>query len=233
MKNFKKIILSAMVLAMFSLPLLSFAATGDPSQCSSTASNLGDVICKVASILKLVVPLLIALGVVYFIWGVVTFFINDSEEAKTKGRDRIIYGLIGFVVIFSLDQLIKIVIDTFGISGGNGIVSQFIQNNANLTNTGTLSCVLSNSPKFGDLLGYGTCIIYSSVIPLIIALAIVMFFWGVVQYVINDQEEAKRSKGKQFMIWGIIGLAVMMGVWGLVNILGNTFGILNVIPRLQ
>ena len=37
-------------------------------------------------------------------------------------------------------------------------------------------------------------------------------------------EEAKKAKGKQFMIWGIVALTVMMGVWGLVGILGATFG---------
>ena len=52
-----------------------------------------------------------------------------------------------------------------------------------------------------------------------------MFVWGVVQYVINADEESKKSKGKQFMIWGIIALTVMVSVWGLVKIVGDTFGI--------
>ena len=81
------------------------------------------------------------------------------------------------------------------------------------------------NPKFQDLLSYATCIISGAVIPLIFALAVVMFVWGVVQYVINSDEEAKKAKGKQFMIWGIIALAVMVSVWGLVAILSNTFGI--------
>ncbi|MFA6523915.1 MAG: hypothetical protein WC264_01345 [Candidatus Paceibacterota bacterium] len=94
-------------------------------------------------------------------------------------------------------------------------------------------CSLVSSPKLGDLLGYITCIISKSVIPLIFALAIASFIWGVVQYVINNDDEAKKAKGKMFMIWGIIALTVMVSVWGLVSILGNTFGILNVIPQLK
>ena len=82
----------------------------------------------------------------------------------------------------------------------------------------------SNS-KLQNLLTYATCIISSSVIPLIFALALAMFIWGVVQYVIKSDEEAKKEKGRQFMIWGIIALTVMVSVWGLVAILGNTFGI--------
>jgi hypothetical protein len=53
-----------------------------------------------------------------------------------------------------------------------------------------------------------------------------MFVWGVVKFFfINADEEAKRAQGKQYMIWGIIALAVMLSIWGLVSILGATFGI--------
>jgi hypothetical protein len=53
-----------------------------------------------------------------------------------------------------------------------------------------------------------------------------MFVWGVVKFfIINSDEEAKREQGKQYMIWGIIALAVMLSVWGLVGILETTFGI--------
>ena len=94
-------------------------------------------------------------------------------------------------------------------------------------------CTLATDPKFQDFLVYASCIINKSVIPLIFALAVVMFIWGVVQYVINSDEEAKKEKGKQFMIWGIIALAVMFSVWGLVRIFGNTFGIEYAIPQLK
>ncbi|PIR68971.1 hypothetical protein COX93_03405 [Candidatus Nomurabacteria bacterium CG_4_10_14_0_2_um_filter_30_12] len=96
-----------------------------------------------------------------------------------------------------------------------------------------MMCTLASSPLFQDLLSYVSCIIGKSVIPLIFALATVMFIWGVVQYVINNEEDAKREKGKQFMIWGIIALTVMFSVWGLVRILGNTFGIQYAIPQLK
>jgi hypothetical protein len=95
-----------------------------------------------------------------------------------------------------------------------------------------LFCTLAPSPTLGVLLSYITCILTGFVVPLIFALAMVMFIWGVVQYVINTDEEAKKQKGKMFMIWGIIALTVMTSVWGLVGIVGNTFGIKNVIPTL-
>ncbi len=195
------------------------------------------IISQIGSILSSIIPILIGLGVVYFIWGVVTYVIADGEEAKKTGRDRMIYGIIGFVVIFAMWGLVTIVIKTFGLDQtATNVASNFIQNNNSILGanaSGNTCAPLSNTSKLGDLLNYATCILVKSVVPLIIALAMAMFIWGVVQYVINSDEEAKKEKGKQFMIWGIIGLAVMVGVWGLVHILGDTFNIQYVLPTLK
>ncbi|MFA6076501.1 MAG: hypothetical protein WC735_00290 [Candidatus Paceibacterota bacterium] len=102
------------------------------------------------------------------------------------------------------------------------------------TSSTFVTCRLDNKPKLQHLLNYATCIINTSVIPLIFALAIVMFVWGVVQFVINSDDEAKKTKGKMFMIWGIVALTVMVSVWGLVAILGNTFGVnTGIIPQVK
>jgi len=234
MGHLKKFILIIFVLAIALLPVLSFAQTTADKVCSPTVANIGDLLCKVGSILKLIIPILIALGIVYFIWGVVTYVINDEEEAKKKGRDKMIYGIIGFVVIFAMWGLVSIVINTFGFDQGVNVASNFIQsNNSILGSNSSGSCALITNPKLGDLLNYATCVLIKSVVPLILALAVVMFVWGVVQYVINSDEEAKKERGKQFMIWGIIGLTVMVGIWGLVSILGSTFGIQYAIPQLK
>ena|SRR3989344_6606376 len=88
--------------------------------------------------------------------------------------------------------------------------------------------------RLGTLFNYVTCTISNTVIPLIFAIAVVIFIWGVVQFILNSDEEAKRAKGKQFMIWGIIALTVMIGMWGLVGILGNTFDIsTNALPQIK
>ena len=95
------------------------------------------------------------------------------------------------------------------------------------------ACALANNPKFIDLSNYVVCIISSSVVPFIFALATMIFIWGVAQYIMGANEEAKREKGKQFMIWGIVALTVMVSVWGLVRILGGTFGVNFIIPKVQ
>ncbi|MFA6257543.1 MAG: hypothetical protein WC671_00850 [Candidatus Paceibacterota bacterium] len=205
--------------------------SGQLSSSCNALTGLGKIICQLKQLLNSILPVLIALGVVYFVWGVVQYVISDEEAAKEKGKDRIIYGIIGFAVVVGLWGLVNIVVNTFGLSGAT---PPSISTLAVTGGNGT-TCSLAGEPKFQDVLCYITKIINDSIIPLIFALATVMFVWGVVQFfIINADEEAKREQGKQFMIWGIIALAVMLSVWGLVGILGSTFGIsgMNVLPKV-
>ena len=72
--------------------------------------------------------------------------------------------------------------------------------------------------------------VLNTVLPLIIALAVVVFVWGIFQYVVAADEE-KKKEAQSKIIYGVVGLFVMVSVWGLVNILVNTFGITNSTPE--
>lgn len=61
----------------------------------------------------------------------------------------------------------------------------------------------------------------NTVIMLLFVLVTLYFIWGVVKYVSAAGDEAKLKAGKQHMIWGIIGMAVMAGAWGIVNVVVN------------
>lgn len=62
----------------------------------------------------------------------------------------------------------------------------------------------------------------NALVPIVIAIAVVWFIWNVFMFVIKEGED--KDKAKSAMIWGIIAIAVMVSVWGLVAILTNTFG---------
>ena len=70
------------------------------------------------------------------------------------------------------------------------------------------------------------------VIPLLVGVALIMFIYGIIIYVINANSDDKRKEGTKSMLMGIIGLFVMISVWGLVKVLGSTFGLDNTIPQL-
>ncbi len=61
------------------------------------------------------------------------------------------------------------------------------------------------------------------VIPIIIALALLAFFWGVFLFVRNSDGGDEKGEGRRIMIWGIIALFVMVSFFGIVRIVQNTF----------
>jgi len=65
-----------------------------------------------------------------------------------------------------------------------------------------------------------------NLVPIFITIGVLYFIWGVIMYVIADDEEAK-SSGKNRMIWGLIGMFVIVSFWGLINVLQTTLGVQN------
>ena len=74
-------------------------------------------------------------------------------------------------------------------------------------------------------------LIVNPLITLLFALAAVYFLWGVFQFIANQENEEKKTTGKKHMIWGVIGITIMMGVWTLLNIVLNTFNISGITPQ--
>ena len=98
-------------------PLLTFA------QANSNFSSLQSAINSIAGLVQTAIPVLIAVAVLVFIFGVVKFIVNaGNEEERGKGVKFIIYGLIGLFVIFSLFALINILQSTFGLGDTDNVI---------------------------------------------------------------------------------------------------------------
>lgn len=67
--------------------------------------------------------------------------------------------------------------------------------------------------------------IINPIILFLFALAIVYFLYGMLEFLLNQQNDEAKTTGKSHMIWGIVGIAIMLGVWTIMNIVINTFNI--------
>jgi len=98
-------------------PLMVFAQNTQGCSSIGNDNTIQSIICKIGNVLDTLIPVLIVLGIVYFVWGVITYMIAGDEEAKKKGKDKIIYGIIGLVVIVAMWGLVGIITNTFGLNG--------------------------------------------------------------------------------------------------------------------
>jgi TRAP-type C4-dicarboxylate transport system permease small subunit len=60
---------------------------------------------------------------------------------------------------------------------------------------------------------------------LMMAVALFVFIWGAYEYVAHAGSSEAQDKGKQHMLYGIIGLVVMVSAYGILKIAAGTFGI--------
>ena len=91
-------------------PVFAFAAS----------STVGSVLATLIGYLNYIVPALITIAVVYFIWGVISYMTSSDEEAKKLGRTKIINGLIGLFIIVAFWGIIGLVKRSFDIGNTTG-----------------------------------------------------------------------------------------------------------------
>ncbi|KKS14678.1 MAG: hypothetical protein UU71_C0021G0001 [Parcubacteria group bacterium GW2011_GWB1_41_6] len=66
--------------------------------------------------------------------------------------------------------------------------------------------------------------IINPVIVILVTLALVVFIWGIVQMIYGANNEEKRTQGKKHLLWGLVGLFIMLTVRGLLAIIQNFWG---------
>lgn len=67
--------------------------------------------------------------------------------------------------------------------------------------------------------------ILNPTILLMFALATVYFVWGLVQFIASSDTDQGRELGKSKILWGLVGMFIMISAYGIIRLVLNTFGI--------
>jgi hypothetical protein len=67
--------------------------------------------------------------------------------------------------------------------------------------------------------------IVNTLIPVMLGLAVLVFFWGLVKYIASASDEAAKEGGKTLMIWGMVAIFVMVALWSILGYVQSTLGI--------
>ena len=110
-------------LAVFLMPAVAFA--------QYSVTNSSSLFSSVKSILNAVIPIIIALAVVYILWGIVQSFIQGGEEERKAGHMKILYGIIALFIMVSIWGLVNILVNTTNLQNN---VPTTIPNLNNLPN---------------------------------------------------------------------------------------------------
>lgn len=95
--------------------------------------------------------------------------------------------------------------------------------------SGTLAALalpLVSSAAISNISDVGTFVINTInnvLVPVLFAIAFIVFLWGAFDtFILGASNDEVKERGKNLMLWGLIGFFVMVSIWGLVNILIGT-----------
>lgn len=79
--------------------------------------------------------------------------------------------------------------------------------------------------QFGPIDSYFIGAMYfikTKLVPLVFAVALLYFIWGMFLYFIKGGASPdSQKKGTQMMIWSVAGFVLMVSIWGIVNLIGS------------
>lgn len=78
-------------------------------------------------------------------------------------------------------------------------------------------------PAAQNLIGRFVDYIIDPAILIIFAAGFFLFLWGLVVFLWNIDEGGENATGKSHMIWGIVGMLIMVSVYGIISIIDHTF----------
>jgi len=84
-------------------------------------ATIQDLLGVVIDIFNIIIPFLITLALIYFLYGVAKYILSqDDDEGRKASRSIMINGIIALFVIISVWGLVAVLNATFGITAGGG-----------------------------------------------------------------------------------------------------------------
>jgi uncharacterized membrane protein YidH (DUF202 family) len=84
---------------------------------------------------------------------------------------------------------------------------------------------LAQFGEINDFVGQITDFINNILIPLVFAVALLFFIWGMFKFFIyGGADDDERTKGRNLMVWSIVAFVLMVSIFGIVNLIAGGLG---------
>ncbi len=87
------------------------------------------------------------------------------------------------------------------------------------------------STTLNGFIGKVDTLIINPLIVLLFALALAYFLYGGFEFIASGANDEKKTTGKSHMLWGVLGLTIMMGVWFILGVIMSSLGITGINPE--
>jgi hypothetical protein len=111
------------ILIMIMIPVITAAQVGVTISIGGGGVNtIEGIVWFFIDVLNNLIPLLIGLAVLLFIWGLFRYFSTDSRDTKKQALRIIGYGIVSIFVMVSLWGIVYLIGRTIGINNNGGTI---------------------------------------------------------------------------------------------------------------
>lgn len=209
------------ILAGLLLPVISFAQ--NPADVGVSNGSAGktatELLDSIADVVQRLIPIVIGLGVLVFLWGIVKYISSPDPKSKKESITFMTWGIISLFVMVSVWGIVFLLQDAF-LGGTNQSqapekevagLKEIPKSEGSGLSGGTP--ILEALKRVGDII--------ADTIPIVILIAVLLFLFGVLRYAFSTDAKNKEM-ARSFITWGLVALTVMVFVWGFVVILQQT-----------
>jgi hypothetical protein len=107
-KMSKFIAIGFATLAVYLVPVVTFAQQGN--------GGVRKLVSEAGGLIQGLIPIVIGLGVLIFLWGILRYVIASDDAGKAQGRTFMLWGIIALFVMVSVWGLVNILRETLGLN---------------------------------------------------------------------------------------------------------------------
>ena len=109
-------LLAALATGTFLLPTFALA------QFEPDGGEIGDLLGNIIEFINdIIIPFIIGIGFLCFVWGMFTYFIagGANDEKKEQGKSLMVYATLGFVLIIIFWGVVNLLASSTGLDDGS------------------------------------------------------------------------------------------------------------------
>lgn len=84
---------------------------------------------------------------------------------------------------------------------------------------------VANNPIVAPIINKIFDVIVIPAVEILFLIAIFIFIWGVFKLISNAGDSGAREEGKNTIIWSVVGMFIMVSVYGIIRLIAFTLGL--------
>lgn len=169
-------------------------------------------------------PILVSVAGIVFMYQIIRFILEQSVEKRAQLRQSITTNLIILFVMLAMWGIVALVSQTFGLVVGTDIGFTAKYEGSGGGGANTLRGMVYTITNFMS----------KTTLPAMVAIAALSFMYNLIIYLYKSDSENERTKARNYILWSLGALIIMLSVISILNIATQTtFGSSAFIPQFK